>query len=121
MSAPLRVLLADDHAAYRLGLARAIERWDGLDLVAQASDGEQALALAVELAPDILVLDMRMPGLDGLEVARQATARIAAIVIMITGGDTEELAAPAREAGAREVLSKTLSRQEICRRLLAHR
>lgn len=121
MSAPLRVLLADDHEAYRLGLARAIARWNELELVAEATDGLRAVELTLELTPDLLLLDMRMPELDGLEVARRVRAETTTTIVMITGGPTDELIEPARDAGAAEVLSKALSRAEICRRLLAHR
>lgn len=122
MSAALRVLLADDHEAYRLGLARAIARWNELELVAEAADGMRAVALTIELGPDLLLLDMRLPDLDGLEVARRVRAKTTTTtIVMITGGEITELLEPAREAGAVEVLSKSLSRAEICRTLLAHR
>jgi CheY-like chemotaxis protein len=68
----MRIVIADDHETYRRGLARAIRRFGTLDLVGEATDGTEALQVIREASPDIAVLDVRMPGLDGLEVARRA-------------------------------------------------
>jgi two-component system nitrate/nitrite response regulator NarL len=117
----MRVVIADDHDTYRQGLARTIRRFGGLHLVGEASDGRDALDLIRELSPDAVLLDVRMPGLDGLEVARRLRELGGVAVFLLTGSSTAELEAAAREAGARELLSKDLPRNDICHRLLAVR
>ncbi len=117
----LRVVIADDHETYRRGLARAIRRFGTLELVGEAADGTQALALIREASPDIALLDVRMPGLDGLEVARRLRELGGTTVVLLTGSSTDELAAAADAAGVQALLSKDLARDDICRRLLALR
>jgi DNA-binding NarL/FixJ family response regulator len=114
----VRVVIADDHETYREGLARAIRRFGRLDLVGEAADGEQALELVREASPDVALLDVRMPGLDGLEVARRLQELGGVHVVLLTGSATESLIEAAEAAGVRALLSKDLARDEICRRLL---
>jgi two-component system nitrate/nitrite response regulator NarL len=115
----MRIVIADDHETYRRGLARAIRRFGTLDLVGEAADGTAALQTILEVSPDIALLDVRMPGLDGLEVARRLRDLRGIVVVLLTGSDTDELAGAAEAAGVRELLSKDLARDDICRRLLA--
>jgi two-component system, NarL family, nitrate/nitrite response regulator NarL len=117
----MRVVIADDHETYRRGLARAIRRFGTLDLVGEAADGTEALEVIREASPDVALLDVRMPGLDGLEVARRLRELGGVIVVLLTGTGTGELTAAAGAAGVAELLSKDLAREEICRRLLALR
>jgi two-component system nitrate/nitrite response regulator NarL len=117
----MRIVIADDHETYRRGLARAIRRFGTLDLVGEASDGAQALEVIREASPDIALLDVRMPEIDGLEVARRLNELGGVIVVLLTGSNTEELVAAAEAAGVTTLLSKDLSRDDICRRLLALR
>lgn len=114
----LRVVIADDHETYRRGLARAIRRFGTLELVGEAADGAEALDVIREASPDIALLDVRMPGLDGLEVARRLRELGGITVVVLTGSSTDELVAAAQAAGVRTLLSKDLARDEICRRLL---
>ena len=72
---PLRVLVADDHPLFRRGVARTVQRRAGLELVAEAADGRQALELIDALRPDVAVLDLRMPRLTGLDVCAELRAR----------------------------------------------
>jgi DNA-binding NarL/FixJ family response regulator len=116
-----RVVIADDHETYRRGLARAIRRFGTLRLVGEASDGVEALAVVREASPDVALLDVRMPGLDGLEVARRLRELGGVRVVLLTGSATESLAAASEAAGAAALLSKDLARDDICRRLLALR
>ena len=67
----IRVVVADDHAVVREGIRQVLERAPGIEVVAEASDGDQAVALAMEFDPDVLVLDVSMPGMTGLEVTRR--------------------------------------------------
>ena len=117
----MRVVIADDHETYRQGLARAIRRFGTLDLVGEAADGAAALALILEVSPDVALLDVRMPGLDGLELARRLRDLGGVTVVLLTGSDTDELAGAAQAAGVAELLSKDMARDDICRRLLALR
>ena len=114
----VRVVIADDHETYREGLARAIRRFGRLDLVGEAADGEEALEVVREASPDVALLDVRMPGLDGLEVARRLSELGGVDVVLLTGSATESLVEAAEAAGVRALLSKDLARDEICRRLL---
>jgi two-component system nitrate/nitrite response regulator NarL len=117
----LRIVIADDHETYRRGLARAIRRFGTLDLVGEATDGTEALEVIREASPDVALLDVRMPGLDGLEVARRLRELGGITVVLLTGSTTEQLAAAAEAAGVRALLGKDLARDDICRRLLALR
>ena len=117
----MRIVIADDHETYRRGLARAIRRFGTLDLVGEASDGAEALQVIREASPDIALLDVRMPELDGLEVARRLNELGGITVVLLTGSSTDELVAAAEAAGVRMLLSKDLARDDICRRLLALR
>lgn len=120
MPGAFRVVIADDHPGYRAGLVAAIRAHDGLELVGSAADGPAALELIRALRPDVAVLDLRMPGLGGLDVcalvAEAGTARHVVVLTMFVDG---ELESQAREAGARICLSKQeLQGQEICDELL---
>jgi DNA-binding NarL/FixJ family response regulator len=117
----MRIVIADDHETYRRGLARAIRRFGTLDLVGEAADGTEALQVIREASPDIALLDVRMPGLDGLEVARRLKELGGITVVLLTGSSTEELQGAADAAGVAVLLSKDLARDDICRRLLALR
>lgn len=75
MSASIRVLLTDDHAVVRSGVRRLLEQYDGIEVVAEAESGEQAYKRYGEYLPDVLVMDMSMPGMGGLEALRRILAR----------------------------------------------
>jgi DNA-binding NarL/FixJ family response regulator len=103
---PLRVVIADDHPAYRAGLARML-RANGIDVVAEASNGEAAILAAEETAPDVVVMDLNMPGLSGLEATRRLVAtappmRVLVLSVSAQGGDVSE----AMRAGAHGYLLK---------------
>jgi DNA-binding NarL/FixJ family response regulator len=88
--APLRVLLADDHAIVRDGLRAVLEAEPGVSVVAQVSDGPAALAAIEQHKPDVAVLDIQMPGLTGLEVARQVVASGARTKIVLLSMHKED-------------------------------
>lgn len=111
----MRVLVADDHPVYRDGIVRAISERPDLELVGDASDGRDALAAIGEIEPDVAVIDIRMPGLDGLEVLGGVRRDGSATeVILLSAHLDSDLAYRAVAAGAKGYLSKQAARQEIC-------
>jgi two-component system, NarL family, nitrate/nitrite response regulator NarL len=107
--------VADDHPVYREGIVRAINERPDLELVGEAGDGREALDQIKELEPDVAVLDIRMPGLDGTQVLaairRDSTATQ---VLFLTAFMEPELAYRTVADGAKGYLSKSAARQEIC-------
>ena len=109
---PLRVVVAEDEALIRLDLVEML-REEGYDVVGQAGDGEEAVRLAEELRPDLVMLDVKMPVLDGISAAeRIATARIAPVV-MLTAFSQRELVERARDAGAMAYLVKPFTQSDL--------
>ena len=109
---PRRVVIAEDEALIRMDLAEMLAE-EGYDVVGQAADGEQAIALAESLAPDLVILDVKMPVLDGIAAAeRIARDRIAPVVIL-TAFSQRELVERARDAGAMAYLVKPFSRTDL--------
>jgi DNA-binding NarL/FixJ family response regulator len=104
----LRVLIADDDALTRSALRTIFDAHDDLELVAEASDGLEAIEAAGRLLPDVVLLDIRMPNLDGLEAARKILASVSnrARVIMLTTFDLDEYVYDALKAGATGFLRK---------------
>jgi DNA-binding NarL/FixJ family response regulator len=115
-SRPVRVLVVDDSVIFRTGMSRAVHACDGLELLGEAGDGETALRLVDELDPDLVILDLRMPGIDGFGVLEQLHAdgppacRVLVISATLDGGVEDEVMA----AGADACMSKALSRADIC-------
>ena len=111
-----RVLIADDHDLAREGLRALLERSGAYTVVAEASTGEEALALAAEHNPDLVLLDIRYAGggIDGLEVARRLSEAAPAIgILMITMHDSADYVRAAIGAGARGFLAKDAARGEV--------
>ena len=112
----LRVLLVDDHPVYRDGLARLLRDLGGFDIVGVAGDGREAVAICRSLTPDVVVMDLRMPVLDGVEATRQITTTQPEIgVVVLTMFDDDELVFAAIRAGARGYLMKDADDVEIAR------
>jgi two-component system, NarL family, nitrate/nitrite response regulator NarL len=111
----VRVLVADDHPIYREGIVRAIKERPDLELVGEAGDGRDALDQIKALGPDVAVLDIRMPGLEGTQVL-SALRRdgIETEVLFLSAFMESELAYQTVAEGAKGYLSKESSRQEIC-------
>jgi two-component system, NarL family, nitrate/nitrite response regulator NarL len=111
----IRVLVADDHPIYREGMVRAIRERPDLDLVAEAGTGPESLSAIRQAEPDVALLDIQMPGLDGLQVvsAARRDGASAAFVLLSAHVDSE-YAYRAVASGARGYLSKQAARQEIC-------
>ena len=115
MTARVRVLVADDHPLYREGVARAIRDRRDLELVAEARDGAGALEAIGRLAPDVALLDVRLPGLDGPGVLKALRrAGDATPVLFLSAFTDGDVVHPALSAGAAGYLSKEATREEIC-------
>ncbi|HEY2057522.1 MAG TPA: response regulator transcription factor [Amycolatopsis sp.] len=116
----IRVLLADDQALVRAGFRVLLETEDGFEVVGEAGDGEQAVALAAEHRPDVVVMDVRMPGTDGLAATRRITAdpELADVkVLVLTTFDVDEYVYEALRSGASGFLLKDTEPVELLRAL----
>ena len=111
-SEPTRVLIAEDEALIRLDLKEMLEE-EGYAVVAEVGDGQQAVDRARELAPDLVILDIQMPVLDGLSAAEQIAADRVAPVIVLTAFSQRELVERARDAGAMAYLVKPFSKNDL--------
>jgi DNA-binding NarL/FixJ family response regulator len=116
MEATLRVIIADDHTAFRDGLRALLRTVDGLTVVAQASSGEETVTRARDLQPDVILMDLNMPGLDGIEATRRIVAASPHIaVLVLTMYEDDDSIFAALRAGARGYLLKGADRAEIVR------
>lgn len=105
---PIRVLIVDDQEPFRAAMRMVVDLVDGFEIAGEAHDGESGLALADELAPDLVLMDVQMPGIDGLETTRRLTAAHDDIrVIVLSTYHADEYEAPALEAGAIAFISKS--------------
>jgi NarL family two-component system response regulator YdfI len=110
----IRVLIADDHMVVREGLRAILEAAEDVDLVGEAADGAEAVQLAGELAPDVVLMDLRMPGVDGIEAIRQIKARYPGVeVVILTTYDDDENIVRGLRAGARGYLLKDSGRKAL--------
>jgi DNA-binding NarL/FixJ family response regulator len=112
--APIRVVIADDQRVVRDGLAMLIGLLDGIEVIATAADGLDAIDQAVAHRPDIIVMDLRMPNLDGTEATRRIRAELpdTQVLVLTTYADDDALF-PALQAGARGYLTKNATAEEI--------
>lgn len=111
---PIRVLIADDHAVVRAGLRTLINAEPGMELVGEATGGEEALAMAGALSPDIVVLDLSMPDLDGLEATRRIKRQKPEVrILILTVHEDEALLREAIRAGASGYIIKHAAEAEL--------
>jgi DNA-binding NarL/FixJ family response regulator len=112
--ATVRVVVADDQAVVREGLVMLLGLLPGVDVVGAAASGDEALALVAEHAPDVALMDLRMPGCDGVEATRRIRAQhpLTEVVVLTTYADDDSIVA-ALQAGARGYLTKDAGRREI--------
>jgi DNA-binding NarL/FixJ family response regulator len=104
---PIRVLIADDHALFRRGLEIVLKEEPGVEVVGLASDGAEAVRMAGEALPDVVLMDIRMPKVTGIEAARQVKqVAPSAKIVMLTVSDEEEDRFEAIRAGASGYLLK---------------
>ncbi|WP_352243430.1 response regulator transcription factor [Lentzea sp. NBRC 105346] len=116
----MRVVVADDHPMFRYGLTAALTAAPEVDVVGEAAAGEELLAVTERTAPDVVLTDLAMPGMDGATAARRILARHPDIgVVVLTMHEDDELVFGALRAGARGYLLKGADRAEIIRAVLA--
>jgi DNA-binding NarL/FixJ family response regulator len=114
MSTSVRILIADDHAVVRAGLRALVERNAHLHVVGEAATGEEAVARAQELQPDVAVLDIRMPGLSGIEACRRIVEAVPGCrVIILTSYAEDDLLLAAIQAGAAGYVLKRVGDNEL--------
>jgi two-component system, response regulator PdtaR len=111
-AAARRVLIAEDEALIRLDLKEMLQE-AGYDVVGEAADGQQAIDLTEELRPDLVILDVKMPGMDGITAAERIVGTAAAPVIMLTAFSQRDLVERAAEAGAMAYLVKPFDKSDL--------
>src|SRR2546421_558889 len=110
----IRVLIADDHALFRRGLIMVLEAEPDIEVVAEAQDGTEVIGKAEEFVPDVLLMDVRMPKLNGIEAARAIRESVpSAKIVMLTVSDEEDDLFDAIKAGANGYLLKEISIEEV--------
>ncbi|HEX7301324.1 ANTAR domain-containing response regulator [Lentzea sp.] len=107
-----RVLVAEDEALIRLDLVEML-REEGYDVAGEAADGEEAIKLASELNPDLVILDVKMPKVDGIEAAQHIAGNRIAPVVILTAFSQRELVERARDAGAMAYLVKPFAKRDL--------
>jgi len=111
---PIRILLADDHALFRAGVHALLEKTADFEIVAEANDGRQALRLIQDKQPDIVLMDIMMPELNGLEATARAAGKFSnARVIILSMSADEEFVVQALQAGAAGYLLKNVTPKEL--------
>lgn len=120
MTEPIRVLVVDDHAVVREGLRAFLELQDGIEVAGEAADGDAAIDAAERLRPDVVLMDLVMPRLDGLTAMRRLRERVPATrVIVLTSFFDDDKLLPALRAGAAGYLLKNAQPQELARAVRA--
>jgi DNA-binding NarL/FixJ family response regulator len=111
----MRVLVADDQDLFRGGFAMILGAHDDISVVGEAADGAEAIAKAVDLAPDLVLMDIRMPNVDGVEATAEICRRTSAKVLVLTMYDVDDYVYDALRAGASGFLLKDVRRDELVR------
>ena len=110
----IRIIIADDHAIVREGTRQLLEREDDLEVVGEAGDGEEAVTLATKLRPDVAIIDIAMPKLNGIEATKQIKALLpATAVLILTAYDNDQYIFAILEAGAAGYLLKSIRGREL--------
>lgn len=118
----IRVLLIDDHLVVRYGLRTLLESYDEIEVVGEAADGQQGIELVARLVPDVVLMDLLMPNMDGVETTRRIRALSPTTqVIVLTSYSEDERIFPAIKAGALSYLLKDVTPDELVRAIVAAR
>lgn len=113
-SEPLKILLVDDHALFRAGIASLLASREDVEVVGQAQDGEEALEAAHRLMPDLILMDVHMPNVNGIEATRRIKAELPYVkVVMLTVSDQDQDLFEAIKSGAQGYLLKNLEPNEL--------
>ncbi|WP_348789458.1 response regulator transcription factor [Leifsonia sp. NPDC080035] len=116
----IRIILADDHPVVREGIRGMLSAYDGIDVVGQAASGPEAVGLVASLRPDLVLMDLRMPGGDGVEATRAIAAQHPGTrVVVLTTYETDQDILRAIEAGASGYLLKDIAPEELARSVRA--
>ena len=106
---PVRVLIVDDQEPFRLAARMVVDVTEGFDVVGEAETGEDAVTMAADLAPDLVLMDVNLPGIDGLEATRRILAADGApVVLLLSTYEEEEYAPRAAECGAAAYIPKAV-------------
>ena len=117
---PINVLIADDHVFYREGVRALLNNSPEITVVGEASNGDEVIAKAAELNPTVILMDLKMPGINGIEATRKITAAQSTIgVLVITMFDDDDSVFAAMRAGARGYLLKDADKDELVRAIVA--
>lgn len=118
--ATIRLMIVDDHAFYRESLRAMLERMPGIDVIAEASDGQEAIMVALERNPDVILMDVRMPGMDGISATRAICAQNSHIrILIVTMQEDDDTVFSALRAGAKGYVLKDSSRADLERAIWA--
>ena len=117
---PIKVLIADDHAFYREGVRAFLSNTTNIEVVGEAGDGDEAITKAMELAPNVILMDLKMPGMNGIEATRRIHETDSKIgVLVLTMFDDDDSVFAAMRAGARGYLLKDADKDEVVRAIVA--
>jgi len=117
---PIKVLVADDHAFYREGVRAFLSNTTNIEVVGEAGNGDEAIAKAKEFAPNVILMDLKMPGMNGIEATRHIHEADSAIgVLVLTMFDDDDSVFAAMRAGARGYLLKDADKDEVVRAIIA--
>jgi len=117
-----RILIADDHPVYRDGIRKLLDEQEELEVAGQASDGEEAVKLAIELKPDLVIMDIMMPNVNGIEAAKRIKAELpGTAILLVSGYSYDSYVLAALRAGAAGFLSKGARSSEILNAVTAIR
>jgi DNA-binding NarL/FixJ family response regulator len=117
---PINVLIADDHVFYREGVRALLSNSPEITVIGEANNGDEVIAKAAELNPDVILMDLKMPGMNGIEATRRIIQQQASIgVLVITMFDDDDSVFAAMRAGARGYLLKDADKDELVRAIVA--
>lgn len=114
--APIRIVIADDHRVYREGVRVLLQDVEDVEVIGEAADGDQTVLQAERLSPDVILMDLKMPGTNGIEATRRITARSPQIgILVLTMYDDDESVFSAMRSGARGYLLKDADQEDLLR------